>query len=438
MTMKINKLIYLFLVVFFTGTASAAPEPKEAYTHGRELTIAEVLLAAEGFSPQLKAAAAREVQAAYDIGIAKSYYYPTVDIQGIQSYGFPGSEKGLNIEGIVDSPFRKGVAGGFVSKMTLVDLVRDSHLETTRSLLKTAQAQTRIVRYQVDLAALEIYFDCVRYRGLATVWQNIAGQISEIIAKISRLVETGQQSPVDLWLVQLQAEDAEMNRSVSAEQYRIGLERLALITGLDKQGIDCPDPSAIDAVNLDAITAGTISPFVEHAQNVKETAKYNVREKMAERFPKFMTLTTVGTMDRTRLGIKKEDYSVGFGITMPLFEGFRINKGILQAKSLFTERDENVLAELLNVGELNLFYDGIIGASRIKLQFLDHQSKITYEAIGLAKDRYLSFIGPLVDVREAFRDLAAVETQRSNVKVDLLLALSKKVLINGGYIERRK
>lgn len=435
--MKINKFLPLFLLILFLGAESTASEPKEVRSYGRELSIAEVLLAAENFSPQLKAAAAREVQAGYDIDITRSYYYPTADLQGIQSYGFPGSENGLNIEGLMGSPFRKGLSGGFVSKMILVDLVRDSHLETTRYLLKAAQAQTRMIRYQVDLAALEIYFDCVRSRGLVAVWQNIIKQINEIVTKVSRLVETGQQSPVDLWLVQLQAEDAEMNHSVYAEQYRIGLERLALITGLDKQKIDCPDISSMEVADLNVITPGAISPFVEHAQTVKEAAKYNVREKMAERFPKFMTLATVGNMDRTRLGIKKENYSVGFGVTMPIFEGFRINNGILQAKSLFTERNENILAEVLNVGELNLFYDGIIESSRIKLQFLDHQSKITYEAINLSEDRYLSFIGPLVDVREAFRDLAMVETKRSDVKVDLLLGLSKKVLVNGGHVERR-
>ncbi|MDD5227139.1 MAG: TolC family protein, partial [Candidatus Omnitrophica bacterium] len=209
--MKKRIMFSLFIYIFIQGLgisgvlSAAEPQNSEgAVVSGHELTIAEVLLAAEALSPELKAAAAREAQAHNDIEIGKSYYYPSLDVEGIESYGFAGSNGELNIGGLTGSPFRSGLAGGFVSRVNIFDLTRDFHLKTTHSLLKAAEAQTRIIRYQVDLAALRIYFDCMRYRGQAEVWQDISGQINPIVKDVEGLVKTGQHSPVDLMLIRTQ------------------------------------------------------------------------------------------------------------------------------------------------------------------------------------------------------------------------------------------
>ncbi len=430
--------ICLFIQEFSISTVLFATELQTSdgtVVSGHELSIAEVLLAAEELSPELKAAAAREAQAHNDIEIGKSYYYPTLDAEAIESYGFAGSNGALGIGGLMGSPFRKGLAGGFVSRLNIFDLSRDFHLKTTHSLLKAAKAQTRIIRYQVDLTALRIYFDCIRYRGQMEAWQNIASQINKIVKEVESLVKTGQHSPVDLLLIQTQAEDAEMNYSASAEQYQIALKRLALITGFNKIDISCPDPAAIEESNLATITLGTVSPFIEHAQAIEQAAKNSAREKSAERFPKLTALASVGTMDGTPHLAEKKDYSAGFAVTLPLFEGFRINNEVSHAKNIAKERKNDLLSARFDLDELNAFYDETIEPSRIKLQFLDHELKIAQQATSLAKERYFSFQGPLVDVREALRTLAGIESKHNDDKVELLFALSAKMFINGGHVE---
>ena len=134
-------------------------------------------------------------------------------------------------------------------------------------------------------------------------------------------------------------------------------------------------------------------------------------------------------MDHTRL-VDRKDYSGGFGLVLPLFEGNRITKEIHRAQSLASEKEQDVFSARMALADINARYDEIISASRVKLDYLGREDKVARQALKLAKDRYADFSGTMVDVREALRNFERIEEELNDVKTDLLLAVGSKALVN--------
>jgi outer membrane protein TolC len=142
----------------------------------------------------------------------------------------------------------------------------------------------------------------------------------------------------------------------------------------------------------------------------------------------------VGDMDESRL-VAKKYYSGGFGLELPLFEGGRIDAAMRQAQALASARDSDRLAVQMDIDQINAHYEEIIRSSRVKLEYLQDESNAAGQAFRLAKERYFSFQGTLVDLREAIRNLSRVQSEIIDVKTDLLLAVGSKALLNGSRVE---
>src|SRR3954470_12717388 len=91
-----------------------------------ELSLSDALRAAVQASPRVSAGRARAAAAESATGAARSSYYPQVDLYATESTGFPGSTRGLSLDGLVGSPYRSGAAAGVSARMTLVDFGRAS------------------------------------------------------------------------------------------------------------------------------------------------------------------------------------------------------------------------------------------------------------------------------------------------------------------------
>jgi outer membrane protein len=424
--MRNKAAVYVALAIAAAAASSAAAEP-------RELSVGEALLASESASPELKGAAAAEAQAQDAVEIAKSPYYPTLDAEGIDSKGFPGSNGALGLGGITSSPFRIGPTGALVSQLTVFDAGRSHALDYARSRLEAARARTRVVRYQVDQAALRIYIEGSRYKGQKAAWVDVGKRIDGVLKEVHRLVRTGQHSPVEGWLVQDQAEDAAMTAAVFETRYRIAVRRLALLTGLPEAGLSFPVPAALTESSMSVISAGTSSPSLDRAQAEADAAHKLVSQRKSENYPVITALASVGAMQDARL-VQENDYSVGVGLRLPLFSGYRISSEIARSKDAAAERDLGVLGAKLELDEADASYDEVIESSRVKLRFLDQEAELARKAFDLALKRYLSFEGPLVDVRESIRNIARIDGELNDAGADLMLALGAKAVLNGGRV----
>src|SRR5579862_2839064 len=153
--------------------ASAAPAIPE-------ISVAQALRAAEAASPDLKAAIQREQAAEENIRIFKSLYYPSLNAEAIDSFGFPGSSRDLGISGLMGSPYRKGPAAGMSADLDLIDFGRHYSVEAAQRELDAVRARTQIVRYQVDQRALQIFLDASRFRGQSEASEVIANEIGRV------------------------------------------------------------------------------------------------------------------------------------------------------------------------------------------------------------------------------------------------------------------
>jgi outer membrane protein TolC len=405
-----------------------------AGSSARELDVAEVLRAAEAISPDLKAAMQQEAQARQAIGIIQSEYYPTLDLEGTQSYGFPGSNGALGVRGLAGSPFRDGPGGDAVTQLSLFDLGRHARFKTAQAQLIAAQERTKIIRFEVYLAALQIYFDGVRFRGQQEAWKDIGSDVARVAGVVDKLVKNGQHSVAEHLLVADQTHEAAMLEAAYAERYGIALRRLELFTGIPETGVACPPPQAVSEAGLSAIQPGEASPLIVTAEAQAALAHTAISERTAENYPVLLGLASVGDVNQAHL-LSKQDYSGGFAVTMPLFKGFRIQDEIHQAQALAAERDQGLVSSKLSVAELNARYDETIAASRAEIEYLKVARGDAEEALKQTWRRYLTYVGPLVEVREAIRNLGRIKSQAIDIKTDLLLALSSKAVLNGGYVK---
>ena len=398
-----------------------------------DLTFPEALRLAEQASPELKASLAREQAAENNIDIWKSFYYPTFEAQAIDSYGFPGSSKDLDIGGLMGSPYRSGPAGGMVGNLTLYDPARHYALQMSRSALKAAQEETQVTRYMVDQFVLQVYLDAARFRGQQESYLQVGSYVSDLDQQVEMLVKTGQRSVVDRLLVQDQVTDAQMSAAGFQERYQVALKRLALAMGAAQETVSCPPPSTLSESSLGLHETGASSPLIGQAAATALAAHSSIGIYSSQNLPKLQATASVGDMDEARF-VQEKHYSGGFGFTLPLFEGYRITSQIHQAQALASQRDQDLNAVRFQVDEMSAHYEETINASRVQLNYLEKELEVAQKAFDLAKKRYYNFQGTLVDVREAVRNLERIQSEVIDVKTNLLLAVGSRALLNGATV----
>lgn len=94
--LKIFSLVLGIEAVLFVSVPVYAASPASSFggnAGSSVLTLPDVLRLSEDYNPDLKAAKAQEIQAQQEVTIQQSFYYPTLNLEGQSSAGFPGSNQ---------------------------------------------------------------------------------------------------------------------------------------------------------------------------------------------------------------------------------------------------------------------------------------------------------------------------------------------------------
>ena len=421
--MRFKSILALVILAVLPGPLKGAP-----------LDIVTVLKKAEETSPELKAAVARMKAAQESIRIARANYYPTLDLQGIDTTGFPGSSSYLGIGGLMGSPFRSGPAGGVVSRFIVFDFGRTLYgTRAAEEEWKASLENVKVLRYQVYRTALNLYFDAVRFRSQQDTWLSVGQEIATIAHEVHKFVNTGQRSIVENYLVQDQIEEADAQQAAYGERYRVALHRLALLTGLSEKDMACPNDADLHGSIYDSLVREEQSPLLRRAAHEDLAAHEQLKQIKSENRPQINALGSAGEMDEARL-VNKKEYSVGVGFDLPLFEGYRTMGRVRQAQHLADEKDQDLFSARYELDDADAFYDEVIDSARVNLGHLNHELTIAIEGMRVARKRYFEFEGALVDLREALRNLERIETTIDEVRADLLLAEGSEKVLNGAYV----
>lgn len=140
-------------------------------------------------------------------------------------------------------------------------------------------------------------------------------------------------------------------------------------------------------------------------------------------------MASVGEMANARV-VEKKAYSGALGVILPLVD-FRTSGEIERASAMLSAKKEDAEAEKQYVSELNAKYDQIIYSAKVRLKYLQDEFDLAKKAFYVARKRYYSLEGELIDLREAFRNYARVQTEIEETQTRLLQASGSKALLNG-------
>lgn len=394
------------------------------------LDVHELLRLAEKNSHSIKEAQFNVLVAQKEIELAKAAYFPVVRAEAIDSTGFPGSSSWLGVEGLMGSPYRSGLSGGLVAKQMVVDFGRTVAAVKSASSHRDVLNQTRnVTAYEVKVLALQVYFNCARFKSQSTIWSQLAKE-SEIITKeAKRFVSTGQRSIVDKYLADSQTAEAHTAQAFFSARARGSVNELSVITGLAPNQFDCPLLSSrlVDSLNPKSQVAA--SPYVRRAEAQVKVAQDVLSLEKADMLPKIMAIGSAGGLEQARL-VSLQNYAVGVGIVMPVFDQ-TIRSKIHRARAEVLAKQQNVQAQKQIIEEMNAQLEQVIQASAIKLRHLNNELSIAREGYDVAKRRYFKFEGALIDLREAWRNLARAEIAIEETRGDLMQAKGAKALLNG-------
>jgi len=422
----------LALCLLALQTAAAAPPPEAP------LTLREALVWAEEFSPDLKAAQAREFQAANAVAISKSYLYPDLQGQAGVGYGFLGGANSLlGLQQLAPSPESHiGPIGGIYGSLAVFNASAYLTIALAKKDFTYFQALTALTRYQVDLAAARAYFEAARARGGAAAWNAVGREMQALLSDVESLIHSGYQNPVDALLVKDQVSQARIEAQAFAARYRAALKGLGALLGTDDAALSCPLPAGLSEAAVDVFEPG-ISPYLQIGQSQVKVAEATVSQKKSANYPVVNAMGAVDTgLSATGYVSPNRDYSLGLGISLPLFQGYRIAEQTKQARNLLKQRQFDLGAADVQVSAQSAELDSSIDSARAALSGLAPEYEDDQKALRLARQRYRDFQGPLVDVREALRDLARISVAQNDAMAELLFALTGKSLLNGGTVRR--
>lgn len=421
--MKVIGKMFPVLLVLLPVTVMAAGSRKA-------ISIDEVLRLAAINSPRLTAAQFREIAAAKSVDIARATYFPTLSAEAIDSTGFAGSSGLIGVGGLMGSPYRSGASGGLVAEQTIWDFGRTYYdVEASRHEVEFSRQDTRVTLYQVKQLALQTYYECAFDRSQSEVWGRLVGESGLITREAQHFVNTGQVSIVDRYLSSAQTEEAKTAQAFYTERLKKAEQELAVIMGVPAGGFTCPVlPGALTST-LNPDMGIEYSPVLRRAMAGAKAARARMQQQEANFYPKIVAVASAGGMEDARL-VTKQDYAAGIGLIWPLFD-MHTSGEIQRAKAVASEKNHEVAAEKLYLQEMNAKYDNIIQSAKVRLKHLDAECIIADKAFSVAKKRYFSLEGTLIDLREAFRNLSRVLSEIQETQTRYLQASGSKALLNG-------
>ncbi len=426
--MNKNQITYFVFLIFILLFA-----PGEIFAQQNNyLTIQQALLLAEKNSPQISANEYENLAANQAINVAKANYYPTLNFEGIESTGFPGSSDGTDVQGLMASPYRQGWGYGLVAQQTIWDFGRTAYnVEAAQYQAQLTAESTKVTRDEIKQLALQTFYECSFDKTQINTWTILSDKSTLITNQVNHFVNTGQRSIVDGDLAQAQTDESNTELAYYMTRLSDATYRLSVILGIPAKSISCP--ALPENENIFNVSSNILaSPLLAQAQANANVAHAKALATKANYYPQIVAIASAGDLENVRL-VQEKNYAAGIGVAVPIFN-FETISDVNRAELAAVAQDEQTAAQEQDLTEINANYDEIINSSVTKLNYLAIELNLAIKAFSVAKTRYFSFEGDLVDLRDAFTNLARTQNEINQTRAALIEARGAKILINGGTI----
>ncbi|MCP5513424.1 MAG: TolC family protein [Leptospiraceae bacterium] len=420
------KTLYRLLISLIVLTTSLGAETKV-------LSVDDVIQRIEEVDPAIAASRFKTLAAKASTEKSKSAYYPKVDLQSLIPVpgGMPGSYGEIGVRGVMVSPFHTGNSIGLLASYTLFDFGR------TKNAVKSAEQdeiskkeEAKITRINTVQNTLHVYYDCIKYKSLADTWTEKLKRLKFLQGEVGKFVSTGQRSIVDTYLMKSHVEKIQTQLKVFEENLESSEQNLSLLLEIPREQLVLPELEKLhEAADQEEVDISN-SPFVKKAESDLLVSKSKLDVAKAGAMPEIKSMGSVGDFDQGRTA-PKQNWAVGFGINVPIFEGFKVKKDIEEAEALMSEKQKELEATRKHILETNIKLNKAIENSRIQITHLTEELKIAEEGYRAANGRYANFQGTLLDLRETIINLYRVKSEMIDAKVRLSLYQNVHNLVNG-------
>lgn len=403
--MKLARVVHLLVSVLLIAWSHQAI--------AGDTSLSEFVESVLQHSPEIKASHSALGEARESIRSIEGDYYPKISLQAVDSSGFPGSTGGLETSGLMNSPYRSGWAYGLSAQQNILSFGRtENAIKIKESLAAAKVSEVEIVKLQVEIKAVSLFYQCSLNRTLKSAWAEIHREAQLIENETSKFVATGQRTVTEKLLAQSQSEEALTHESSFESRYLESQRRLSILSGTNEMPSCSPLPQEAPKHAL-ALKTAPSNPFVEQARALLHSADSEVQMARAEQHPLLNAVASFGQLESSRV-VQPQNYSIGVSLIFPLFDGFKTKHEI--DRSLAKKSTRELLVQAATEAEASRAaeLDEEITGARVELEHLGREYKIAREALTIAKQRYFHFNGTLVDAREAFRNLERV---RSNLEL---------------------
>lgn len=387
-------------------------------------------------NPATRAAWASAREQAAALGVAQSAWLPTVEVTGVNN-----SVSGQHVDATshwVDVTQRSRDAAVNLS-LTLYDFGgRESRIQLAHHVLDAAALTANSVAQQTVLAVVQSYYGAVAADDALAAAQHTESVYAHSLEVAKSLQTGGVASLADVLQVETAHGEAAVNRIQASAVAKAAHGALAVTLGLSAdQGLRLEKamvpvtPPVFTALMADLMAeAARQRPDLAAAQAARDAAMAEVTVARAVGRPRISFGTSHSTVDTT--GLTKQNYNtVGFSVTVPIFNGFSTAYGVRQAQAAVEASEANVEQARLTVslGVWNAYY-GLTAANE-GLVATASLSKAAASNEEVALGRYQSGVGSILDVLTAETGAATGRQLRINAERDWHLARAQLALALG-------
>jgi outer membrane protein len=357
---------------------------------------------------------------------------PDVSAAAIASTGSPGSFSMFDVDSDISSAQRIGSGGALVLKQNIWDFGRTSNaVQASEEQKGFQQKQYSVLKIDVDVNVLRTYLSCAFLKAQVENSRFMFDEAKLLARETDKFVRSGQRSIVERYLVDAEAKEAETRIAEFSERLTVTEQRLAIELGLPgTQKVNCTDLEAAGSALAKLAVKTGASPIVDLQKARIRIAQSTLDEAQAESRPSLYGAVTGGYFDNEHLP-DKMIYAAGIGIELPLFEGFRIDSTIAMKKAELHAEEAGLDNSTLSLARMNSQYEEQTQSIKVRLEFLEKEKQLAKRVFALARKRYLSEQGTMIDLRESIRNMNRILQSTDEASRDLYIARGERALVNG-------
>lgn len=412
----------IFVIVFLLLAQAAAAEQTSS--------LISILELGEKQSPRLKSEKHREEAAEQRIRVEKSSYMPELDAAAIASTGDPGSFALLGVDNNISATQRIGAGGALILKQDIWDFGRtQGAVHEAKAQRDIAHQQTAVTKQDIDREILRTYVDCAYLKAQVDDSREIARLAHLLSRETDHFVRSGQRSVIERYLVDAEAEAADTRTAEFSKRVQEVEKRLAIEAGTPGP-LHCGDLKSVESELAQLENGKGSIPLIEMQKKRVAYAESRFEHAKAGHMPQIVALATGGYFDNGHTR-DRMNYSAGIGVTLPLFEGFKVDASVQSEKAEVQAAKTGLDSYEQLLAATNSKYDEQIGALKVRLKALESEYKLAKQALTLARKRYLSLQGTMIDLRESIKNMTRVMESLTASNRELFLARGEKALLNG-------